>query len=67
MKEYTLMVNTRDCIGCNACEVACKQEHDLPVGPRWIRVYSDGPQEIEGKLQLRYIETMTMIHLLILE
>jgi Fe-S-cluster-containing dehydrogenase component len=55
--EYTLIVNTEDCVGCNACEVACKQEHNLPVGPRWIRVYPDSPREIEGKLQLRYIVT----------
>ena len=54
-KEYALIVNTRECVGCNACEVACKQEHNLPVGPRWIRVYSDGPREIEGKPQLRYV------------
>lgn len=26
------------CVGCFACEVACKQEHELPVGPRLIRV-----------------------------
>ncbi len=58
--EYALMVNTDDCVGCNACEVACKQEHNLPVGPRWIRVYSDSPREIEGKLQLRYIVTHCM-------
>jgi len=54
-KEYALIVNTEDCVGCNACEVACKQEHNLPVGPRWIRVYPDTPREIEGKLQLRYL------------
>ena len=60
MMEYALIVNTRDCTGCNACEVACKQEHNLPVGPRWIRVYSDKPQEIEGKPQLRYIVTHCM-------
>jgi len=52
--EYALIVNTEDCIGCNACEVACKQEHNLPTGPRWIRVYPDGPRVIDGKLQLRY-------------
>ena len=60
VKEYTLIVNTEDCVGCNACEVACKQEHNLPVGPRWIKVYPDGPREIEGKLQLRYMVTHCM-------
>jgi Fe-S-cluster-containing dehydrogenase component len=54
-KEYALIVNTRDCFGCHACEIACKQEHNLPVGPRWIRVHPDGPREIEGKPQMRYV------------
>jgi len=35
-KEMALIVNTADCVGCAACEVACKQEHNLPVGPKWI-------------------------------
>jgi len=56
-EEYALIANAKDCIGCNACEVACKQEHNLPVGPRWIRVYTDGPHQIDGKLQLRYAVT----------
>ncbi len=51
---FALIVNTEDCVGCYACEVACKQEHNLPVGPRLIRVYSEDPRQIEGKLQLRY-------------
>ncbi len=54
-KEYTLIVNAKDCFGCNTCEVACKQEHNLSAGPRLIRVYPDGPRQIEGKLQLRYV------------
>ena len=58
--EYALVVNTDDCIGCNACEVACKQEYNLPIGSRWIRVFSDSPREIDGKLQLRYTVTHCM-------
>jgi Fe-S-cluster-containing dehydrogenase component len=52
--KMTLGVNTDICVGCYACEVACKQEHNLPVGPRLIRVYADGPQQIDGKQQLKY-------------
>ncbi len=59
-RELTLIVNTKDCFGCNACEVACKQEHNLPVGPRLIRVYPDGPSQIEGKPQLRYVVAYCM-------
>ena len=57
VKEYALIVNTEDCVGCSTCEVACKQEHNLSIGPRWIRVYPDGPRKIGSKLQLRYIVT----------
>jgi Fe-S-cluster-containing dehydrogenase component len=35
------MTVAESCMGCLACEVACKQEHNLPVGPRWIRVFPD--------------------------
>ena len=33
-----LIIDERFCMGCHACEVACKQEHGLPEGPRLIRV-----------------------------
>jgi len=33
-----LLFNPTRCIGCFACEVACKQEHALERGIRWIRV-----------------------------
>ncbi|MFH0769480.1 MAG: 4Fe-4S dicluster domain-containing protein [Chloroflexota bacterium] len=53
--EYSLFVNTDYCMGCTTCEVACKQEHELPVGPRWIRVHADVPRKIAGKPVLRYL------------
>ena len=57
VKEYTLLVNTADCIGCSACVVACKQAHNLPVGPKWIRVNSESPCVIDGKRQIRFTVT----------
>ena len=54
------MVDAKSCVGCNACEVACKQEHNLPVGPRWIIVFPDSVEEIEGRLQLRYVVSHCM-------
>ncbi len=56
-REYALIVNTKECFGCTTCEVACKQEHNLSIGPRLIRVCPDSPRQIEGKLQLRYVVT----------
>jgi anaerobic dimethyl sulfoxide reductase subunit B (iron-sulfur subunit) len=35
--------NNVDCIGCRACEIACKDKNGLPAGPRFRRV-----QYIEG-------------------
>ena len=59
-KELTLIVNTAECVGCSACEVACKQEHNLPVGPRLIRVYFNTPRLIEDRWQARYTVTHCM-------
>ena len=55
--KYTLEIDSENCVGCNACEVACKQVHDLPVGPRLISVRTDDCREIEGKQQLRFVAT----------
>jgi heterodisulfide reductase subunit A len=56
LKEYKRTTVAENCHGCFACEVACKQEHDLPAGPRWIRVYPD-MREVGGRWQLNYFVT----------
>ena len=50
-----LIVDSKYCIGCFACEVACKQEHRLPVGPRLIRVITSTDKEIHdvGPVQFK--------------
>ncbi len=30
--QYGFIIDNRKCIGCHACTVACKSEHDVPVG-----------------------------------
>jgi Fe-S-cluster-containing dehydrogenase component len=37
-RRLAVYVDPDKCIECYACEVACKQEHGLPIGPRLIRV-----------------------------
>lgn len=32
MSRYAMAVDTRTCVGCAACVIACKTEHDLPDG-----------------------------------
>jgi Fe-S-cluster-containing dehydrogenase component len=43
MGKHTLIIKKNDCMGCHACEVACKQEHGLEVGPRLIKVLEKSP------------------------
>ena len=35
-KRKRLKINTNRCMGCCACEIACKMENDLPRGVRFI-------------------------------
>jgi anaerobic dimethyl sulfoxide reductase subunit B (iron-sulfur subunit) len=39
MKEYTFYFDASACSGCKACQVACKDKHNLPLGVLWRRVY----------------------------
>jgi NADPH-dependent glutamate synthase beta subunit-like oxidoreductase len=41
--KTSLMFIEKNCSGCHACEVACKQEHGLGVGPRVVRVIERTP------------------------
>ena len=61
MDKKVLLVDIDLCYGCLACEVACKQEHDLPVGPCWISVQKIGPQKVDGKL--KYMMKMELHYL----
>ena len=44
---YGLLIDYEYCTGCASCVVSCKEEHDYPVGKWGIRIYEDGPWEIE--------------------
>jgi len=33
MNKYMIYLNSRRCIGCHGCEVHCKTNKGLPVGP----------------------------------
>ena len=41
MEKISLVFDKKTCMGCHSCEVACKQEHGLGVGPRLIRVIEE--------------------------
>jgi Fe-S-cluster-containing dehydrogenase component/formate-dependent nitrite reductase membrane component NrfD len=42
--NYGFIIDNRKCIGCHACTVACKAEHDVPVGVNrtWVKYIEKG-------------------------
>jgi DMSO reductase iron-sulfur subunit len=43
MSKYYLFQDVKKCIGCRSCEVICKSNKDLPVGPRLCEIVAVGP------------------------
>jgi Fe-S-cluster-containing dehydrogenase component len=37
------------CWGCKTCEVACKQENQIPDGVKLIHIGEDGPKQVNGE------------------
>lgn len=44
MTRYAFVIDQRKCIGCHACTVACKAEHDVPIGVNrtWVKYIEKG-------------------------
>jgi Fe-S-cluster-containing dehydrogenase component/formate-dependent nitrite reductase membrane component NrfD len=42
--RYGFLIDQNRCIGCHACTIACKQEHDVPVGVNrtWVKYIEKG-------------------------
>ncbi len=42
--NYGFIIDNRKCIGCHACTVACKSEHDVPLGVNrtWVKYIEKG-------------------------
>ena len=44
MPNYGFAIDLRKCIGCHACSIACKAEHDVPIGVNrcWVKTVEKG-------------------------
>jgi Fe-S-cluster-containing dehydrogenase component len=44
MANYGFAIDLRKCIGCHACTIACKVEHEIPVGVNrcWVKTVEKG-------------------------
>ncbi len=69
MGQLAFWFDASTCIGCKACEIACKEKYNLPAGIRWRQVedYGGGEwREIDGYLQhegmFTYYVSSTCMH-----
>jgi len=60
MSYRALLIDPDLCVGCHSCEVACKQENNLPVGVNWIHVTKVGPRWVGGKLRMDFLPIRCM-------
>lgn len=49
-KQLGFYFNQELCNGCKACQIACKDKHDTPIGVNWRRVveYTGGSWSVNG-------------------
>lgn len=54
-----LLANLDRCIGCHACEVACKQEHGFGPGVSGMMLHTVGPVTLEEELAMDFVPRST--------
>jgi Fe-S-cluster-containing dehydrogenase component len=55
MSIYYLYQETEKCIACHSCEIACKVNKNLPVGPKPGQIITVGPKFVDGLPRAAYI------------
>ena len=55
MSKYYLLQDSERCIGCMACEVHCKSNKSLPIGPALCKNLSVGPVMVNNVPRVRFV------------
>lgn len=62
-KHYAIVHDVSRCMGCHACEMACKSENNVPTGVWWGRILTDGnggPNTCGGSYEAPYRNYLMM-------
>ena len=46
MTRYGMVIDTKKCIGCHVCAMACKMENNLPNDVWWNRIFTDNGGDV---------------------
>ncbi len=57
MKKYMIHLNTRRCLACHGCEVHCKVNKNLPVGPFLCEISCTPLKKVGGIPKLEFTFT----------
>lgn len=58
MTKMTMVVDLDRCIGCYACEIACKMENDVALGSYWNKVEEVGPFGEFPDVEMYFLPTL---------
>jgi len=54
VNKYMIYLNSKRCIGCHGCEVHCKTNKDLPVGPFLCEISHEPLKAVKGVPKTEY-------------
>lgn len=60
MARYAMVLDTRRCIGCHSCTVACKVNNELPVDMIYNPVTTVGPTGVFPHLHMVHVPLLCM-------
>lgn len=50
-QKIGMLVRTDNCIGCQACQVACREENGFGYDETWLELIRRKPTRIDGELR----------------
>jgi Fe-S-cluster-containing dehydrogenase component len=50
-----MLIDYKYCTGCHACELTCRNEHEIPLDQWGIKLAEMGPVQLNGKWMWNYV------------